>query len=136
MAPKLLGLGPDPADEFHLFSLNRPGHAGHVVRYAAVHLALEAFDDLRPADLPPLPGGGHFLARIRLENLGKYRVGIGLALVVVGSEGTALVGVEAATDGFNPQLVQHVLVVLFGREGHGRLCIGGCAQQAAGEHDE
>ena len=131
MAAKLLRLGADAADEFNLLRFDDPGHARHVGRHAAVHLALEALDDLRPADLPPLFGGSHLLALVRLEDLGQDGIGVGLALVVVGGEGAARIGVEAAADGLDAQLVEHVLVVLFSGERHRFLRVGSSQQQTA-----
>ena len=136
MSPELLGLGPDHTNHFNLLRLNRPGHAGNIGRYAAIHFALEALDDLRPADIPPLLGGGHLLARVRPEDFRNHGEGIGLAFVVVGGVRTLFVSVEPATDGLDAQLVQHVLVVLLSSESNRLLRIGSCEKQAAGQQKE
>ena len=133
MSSELLGLRPDHTYRLDLLRLDNPGDGRDVVRNAAVNLALETFDDLRPADLPPLFGGGHFLACIRLEDLRKHRIGIGLALIVIGSVRAALVCIKGMPDGFDTQLVKHVLVILLGSESDWLLRIGRCAEQAAGD---
>ena len=116
MAPELLGLGPDPAHELDLLSLDGPGHVRHIGRDTAVYLPLESFDDLRPTNLPPLLRRGHLLARVRAEDLRKDGIGIGLALVVVGGVRTLFIRIEGMADGFDSQLVHHVLMVLLSRE--------------------
>ena len=136
MAPELLGLGPDAADELDLLGLDRPGHAGDIGRHAAIDLALEALDDLRPADVPPLLRGGHLLAGVGPEDLREHGEGIGLAFVIIGGIGALLVRVETAADGFDPELVEHVLVVLFGRESDRLLGVGCHAEQAGGDKKE
>ena len=98
--------------------------------------ALEAFDDLGPADFPPLLCGRHLLAFVGLEDLGQHRVRIGLALIIIGGERALLVGVETAPDGFDPELVEHVLVVLLGRESDRLLGVGSHAEQAGGDKKE
>ena len=61
------------------------------VVYRGIRSTLEIFDDLGPADLPPLLGGGHLLAGIGLENFGEDGERISLTLVVVGGVRAALV---------------------------------------------
>ena len=136
MAPELLRPGPDPADELHLLRLDGPGHGRDVLGHAAIDLPLEVLDDLRPPDLPPLPGGGHLPARLRPEDLRKHGEGIGLALIVIGGVRAALVRIEPAPDGLDAELVEHVLMVLFGRERDRSLGIGRRTEQASGEQCE
>ena len=75
--------------------------------------------------------GGDLLAGFRPEDLRDYGEGIGLAFIIVGGIGAFLVRVEPAPDGFDAQLVHHVLVVLLRRERNRLLRKGGRAEQAA-----
>src|SRR5271168_4535497 len=82
---------------------------------AAVNFAVEHFDDLRTALLPPHFWGGDLFAVVQYESIGQSRKGIGLGLVVVGEHGIGRVRpIAARTERGDVQLFHHLLMVGFG----------------------
>ena len=130
MADELLRLCADHSYSLDLLGLDSPCHRRDILRKTAVELTLECLDDLRSADFPPLLLCGHTLSLIGLEKFRDYREWICLALVIIGCIRAALVRVEAATDRLDAELLEHVLMVLIGREHDRILCESGRGKQA------
>ncbi len=89
-----------------------PGHFRRVLRNAAQHFAVEVFDDLRPALIPPHGRRRDLLAVLQRKNVGQIRVRIRRGLIVVGMIRRVFVAAGAGAQGLDAELVHHVLMVL------------------------
>ena len=90
-----------------------PGHFRDIGRNAADHLALEVFDNLRAALIPPLFRRRNLLPALQCERIGQVSIWIGLRLIVVGMIRVLFIPARARTERCDPQLIHHVLMVLF-----------------------
>ena len=81
------------------FSVSVTSHFtfGRVLRHAAVDLAVEVLDDLRPP-LFPLVGRGDLLAVLEDQRVGQVGIRVGLRLVEVGGVGRLGVAVRPAAE--------------------------------------
>ena len=101
--------------------------AGTSFGHAAVHLAVEQLDDLRPALLPPLlAASSRAVPSFEPQRVGQVRVRRRLALVGVGGERRVGLGVGAAAQLVDLQQVQHPAVVLSAARGCDVARAAGC----------
>ncbi len=111
VAHQPLGDDRDAVDLLLLRLGNFPLHLGYVFGDAAVDLAVEVLDDLRPAPGPPLVGGGDLCPILADERVGE-RERLDLRLVVVGKvRRTAIHPFGTLAERFDPQCLHHQLVV-------------------------
>jgi len=91
---------------------HRPRHLRDSARYATEHFAIEVFDDLGTALLPPHVSRRDLLAVLQRQDFRKVWKWIGRRFVVVRVIGCGLVAARTRTQRADAELRQHVLVVL------------------------
>jgi hypothetical protein len=113
-------LAPDDrcrADEpIHLLR-DRPRDVGCVRGNPPVDLPLEILDELGTAGMPPRTGRRDALAVLQRQRIRQLREGVRQRLVGVRVIGGVLVSAGAGSQPGNPELIEHVLVVLLRRPG-------------------
>jgi len=105
VAGQTLGEHVHAAEVFRRGADHLPGRLGKVGRGAAENLAVEVFDNLRPAHTPPRLRSGDALAVLCHQRIRRRGVDVGLRLIVVGLILTQLL---------DPQQVHHAPMVLLG----------------------
>ena len=91
-----------------------PGDFGNDFGDTADHFAIEIFHDLRPALVPPHCRFGDLFAVTQLQHVGKIGVRIRRCGVVVGVIRGVFIAARTRAEGFDLQLVHHVLMILLG----------------------
>ena len=109
------------ADHLMVDGREGPSHFGHIGRDSPIDFLFEQLDDFGAALVPPEFGRRHFFSVVERERIGKIGVGICFRLVVVGVAARLLIAARARAQGFDAELVHHVLVVLVGGDGDGRV---------------
>ena len=93
-----------------------PGDFRSMRRHAAVDFAVKELHDLRASLLPPHFGGGHLLAVVKCQWIGKIRIRIGLRFVVIGVGRILRVrAVASRAKRSDMELIHHLLMVGVGR---------------------
>src|ERR1700674_717028 len=95
-------------DGLHYF----PRHLRSVLRDAPENLALEVFDDLRSALIPPDAGLANPFAVLELQYVRQIRVRIRQRFVVVGVIRRAFVAARSRTPRLDSELIDHVPMIL------------------------
>ena len=111
--------GPE-SDHFVVDSGYGPGHVRHVARDATIDVLLVHLHDFRTPLVPPHRRRRHLLAVVQSERIGKIGIRVRLRLVVVGMIRSLFITARTGTQGFDAQLIHHVLVILIGGEGDRR----------------
>ena len=102
-----------------LGAVDAPRHLGHVLRDAADHFAIELFDDLGAALLPPRLGAGDLPAVLQRQDFRQVGIRVRERLVVVGVVRRGFVAARTRTERLDSELILHVLVVGRRRRGVG-----------------